>query len=159
MRIRIIAVGKIKESYLQEGIAEYEKRLRPYTNLQILEIPDEKRPLSATASVEARAMGKEGERIIAVIPPGSFVVALDPRGITKSSEDFATTFRQWGLAGKSHICFLIGGDLGFAPAVLARSDERLSLSKMTFTHPIARFLLLEQIYRAQRINHGEPYHK
>lgn len=159
MQIRIIAVGKIKESYLQEGIAEYEKRLRPYTKLQILEIPDEKRPPAATASVEVRAMEKEGERILAAIPPGSFVVALDPRGTIKSSEEFAMTFRQWGLAGKSHICFLIGGDLGFAPAVLTRADERLSLSQMTFTHPIARFLLLEQIYRAQRINHGEPYHK
>ncbi|MEI8331501.1 MAG: 23S rRNA (pseudouridine(1915)-N(3))-methyltransferase RlmH [Methanomicrobiales archaeon] len=159
MQIRIIAVGKIKERYLQEGVAEFEKRLRPYTKLQILEIPDEKRPLAATTSVEARAMEKEGERILAAIPPGAFIVALDPSGTIKSSEEFAVTFRHWGLAGKNHICFLIGGDLGFAPAVLTRSDERLSLSRMTFTHPMARFLLLEQIYRVQRINHGEPYHK
>jgi len=159
MQVRIIAVGNIKEKFLQEGIAEYEKRLRPYVKLHILEIPDEKRPISATASVEARAMEKEGERILAALPAGSIVVALDVQGVFSSSEEFAMTFRQWELAGKSQICFLIGGDLGFAPAVLTRSDQHLSLSRMTFTHPIARFLLLEQIYRVQRINHGEPYHK
>ena len=104
-------------------------------------------------------MEKEAERILAAVPAGSFVVALDPDGTGRSSEEFAGGFRQWELAGKSHICFLIGGDLGFAPAVLTRSDQRLSLSRMTFTHPIARFILLEQVYRAQRINHGEPYHK
>ena len=159
MQVTIIAVGKIKEKFLQEAIAEYEKRLRPYMKLHILEIPEEKRPVAATASVETRAMEKEGERIVAAIPTGSFVIALDAQGTGRSSEEFATAFRQWELAGKSHICFLVGGDLGFAPAILARSDKQLSLSRMTFTHPIARFLLLEQIYRALRINHGEPYHK
>jgi 23S rRNA (pseudouridine1915-N3)-methyltransferase len=159
VQVTIIAVGKIKEKFLQEAIAEYEKRLRPYVKLHILEIPEEKRPVSATVSVETRAMEKEGERILAAIPDASVVVTLDAQGTNRSSEEFATTFRQWELAGKSHICFMIGGDLGFAPAVIARSDQRLSLSRMTFTHPIARFLLLEQVYRAQRINHGEPYHK
>jgi len=159
MQLTIIAVGKIKEKFLQEAIAEYEKRLRPYVKLHIHEIPEEKRPGSATEPVEVRAMEKEAERILAAVPAGSFVVALDPDGTGRSSEEFAGGFSQWELAGKSHICFLIGGDLGFAPAVLARSDQRLSLSRMTFTHPIARFILLEQVYRAQRINHGEPYHK
>ena len=159
MQLTVIAVGKVKEKFLQEAIAEYEKRLRPYTKLHILEIPEEKRPGSATKSVEVRAMEKEAERILTAVPAGSFVVALDPEGMARSSEEFAAAFRQWELAGKSHICFIIGGDLGIAPSVLACSDQRLSLSRMTFTHPIARVLLLEQAYRAQRINHGEPYHK
>jgi 23S rRNA (pseudouridine1915-N3)-methyltransferase len=159
MQITIIAVGKIKEKFLQEAIAEYEKRLRPYLRLHVIEIPEEKRPVSATESTGARAMEKEGERILAAVPPGSCMVALDLQGTHRSSEEFATAFREWELGGKSHICFLIGGDLGFAPGVIARSDQCLSLSRMTFTHPVARFLLLEQVYRAQRINHGEPYHK
>ena len=159
MQITIIAVGKIKEKFLQEAIAEYEKRLRPYLKLHVIEIPEEKRPVSATESAGVRAKEKEGERILAAVPAGSVVTALDIQGTLWSSEEFATAFRAWELGGKSHICFLIGGDLGFAPAVISRSDQRLSLSRMTFTHPIARFLLLEQIYRAQRINHGEPYHK
>jgi len=159
MQITIIAVGKIKEKFLQEAIAEYEKRLRPYLKLHVTEIPEEKRPVSATESAGVRAKEKEGERILAAVPAGSFVVALDTQGTPWSSEEFATAFRAWELGGKSHVCFLIGGDIGFAPAVIARSDQCLSLSRMTFTHPIARFLLLEQVYRAQRINHGEPYHK
>jgi 23S rRNA (pseudouridine1915-N3)-methyltransferase len=159
MQITIIAVGKIKEKFLQEAIAEYEKRLRPYLKLHVIEIPEEKRPASAAESAGIRAMEKEGERILAAVPPGSYIVVLDLQGTHRSSEEFATAFREWELGGKSHICFLIGGDLGVAPAVIARSDQRLSLSRMTFTHPIARFLLIEQVYRAQRINHGEPYHK
>jgi len=159
VQVTIIAVGKIKEKFLQEAIAEYEKRLRPYVKLHILEIPEEKRLASAMESAEIRAMEKEGERILAAVPDGSFVIALDLKGNVRSSEEFAAAFRQWELAGRSHICFLVGGDLGFAPAVLSRSDQLLSLSRMTFTHPVARFLLLEQVYRVQRINRGEPYHK
>jgi 23S rRNA (pseudouridine1915-N3)-methyltransferase len=159
MQIKIIAVGKIKEAFLRDGIAAYEKRLRPYVKLQIVELAEEKRPVSASASVQAVAREKEGERILAVIPNRSFVVALDVKGTNWSSEEFADAFRQWELAGKSLLVFVIGGDLGVSPGVLARSDCRLSLSKMTFTHPMARLLLLEQVYRAYRIKCGEPYHK
>ena len=159
MQIRIIAVGKIKEKFLQEGIAEYEKRLRPYVKLQIVEVSEEKRPASASSSVERTAMEKEGERILAAIPDGSFVIVLDIRGQSLSSEELAQSFRQWELAGQNQLAFVIGGDLGLSPAVLARSDLRLSFSRMTFTHPMARFLLVEQVYRAFRILRGEPYHK
>jgi len=159
MQILIIAVGKIKEKYLQEGIAEYSKRLRPYVKLNILEIAEEKRPASASVSVETAAKKKEGERILAAIPSGSFVVSLDAGGLSWSSGELAETFRQWELAGKNQITFIIGGDLGLSPAVLEQSGIRLSFSKMTFTHPIARLLLVEQIYRACKINHNEPYHK
>jgi 23S rRNA (pseudouridine1915-N3)-methyltransferase len=159
MQIRIIAVGKIKEKFLQEGIAEYEKRLRPYVKLQIIELPDEKRPASASPATESAAMEKEGERILSSIPSGAFVVCLDLKGLSWSSEDLAGAFSAWELAGKNPVVFVIGGDLGLSPAILARSDCRLSLSKMTFTHPMARLLLVEQIYRACRIRSGEPYHK
>jgi len=159
MQVQIIAVGKIKEKYLREGIAEYEKRLRPYVNLQILELAEEKRHSSMSVSAEKAATEKEGERILAAIPPGSFIIALDVKGTGRSSVELAESFRQRELAGKNQITFVIGGDLGLSLTVLSRSDMRLSLSKMTFTHPMARLLLLEQIYRACRINHNEPYHK
>jgi 23S rRNA (pseudouridine1915-N3)-methyltransferase len=159
MQVHIIAVGKIKEKYLQLGILEYEKRLRPYAKLHIVELPEEKRPVSASSSIEAAAIEKEGERICAAIPNGSFVIALDVRGVSWSSEELADAFREWEIAGKNQVAFVIGGDLGLSPAVLSRSDLRLSLSKITFTHPMARLLLLEQVYRAFRILRGEPYHK
>jgi len=159
MQIQIIAVGKIKEKFLQEGIAEYEKRLHPYVKLKIVELAEEKRPISASLSAGKGAMEKEGVRILAAIPPGSFIIALDVKGTGWSSEELAEFFRQKELAGKNQITFVIGGDLGLSPEVLARSGMRLSLSNMTFTHPMARFLLLEQVYRACRITSGEPYHK
>jgi 23S rRNA (pseudouridine1915-N3)-methyltransferase len=159
MQIRIVAVGKIKEKFLQDGILEFEKRLRPYAKVQVIEIAEERRPLSASPSTETAAMEKEGERILAAVPPGSVVIALDVKGQAVSSPELSDAFRQWELAGKSQLAFIIGGDLGLSPAVLSGSDLRLSLSKMTFTHPMARFILLEQIYRAFRILRGEPYHK
>ena len=159
MQIRVIAVGRIKEKYLQDGIAEYEKRLRPYAKVQIVEIAEEKRPATATPSIEKITLEKEGERILAVVPEGSFLIALDVKGISWSSEELAASFREWELSGQNQLAFVIGGDLGLSPAVIARSDLRLSLSKMTFTHPLARLLIVEQVYRAFRIMRGEPYHK
>ncbi len=159
MQIRIIAVGKIKEKYLQEGIAEYEKRLRPYTKLQVVELAEEKRPLSVSPANESIAKEKEGDRILAAIPEGSIVITLDMRGQSWSSENLAGSFREWELSGQNQLVFVIGGDLGLSPVVLSRSNLCLSFSKMTFTHPIARLLLFEQVYRAFRILRGEPYHK
>ncbi len=159
MQIRIIAVGKIKERYLQDGIFEYLKRLRPYANVQVVEIADEKRPASATPAIESAAMEKEGDRILAAIPEGSHIIALDVQGQNWSSEQLAASLGEWELSAKNQLAFIIGGDLGLSPAVLARSNLRLSLSKMTFTHPMARLFMLEQVYRAFRILRGEPYHK
>jgi 23S rRNA (pseudouridine1915-N3)-methyltransferase len=159
MQIRIIAVGKIKDKFLQDGIAEYEKRLRPYAKVQVVEIPDEKRPASASPAIEAAALEKEGERILAVIPDSSLIITLDVKGKNWSSEELAVSVGEWELSGKNQLAFVIGGDLGLSRAVLARSDLHLSLSKMTFTHPMARLLLLEQVYRAFRILRNEPYHK
>jgi 23S rRNA (pseudouridine1915-N3)-methyltransferase len=159
MQIHIIAVGKVKEPFLRDGIAEYEKRLRPYLKLRIVEIPEEKRPQPAPPAAGAAAMEKEGQRILAAIPDGSLVAALDIGGRGLTSREFAASLRAWELAGRNPVAFILGGDLGLAPQVLDRSDLRLSLSPMTFTHPMARFILLEQVYRACRINSGEPYHK
>ena len=159
MQIRIIAVGKIKEPFLQEGIAEYEKRLRPYARVQITEIPEEKRPAAASPSTERAALEKEGERILAAVPENAFVVGLVIRGQDWSSTAFAEALSHWELEGRSSVAFLIGGDLGLSPEVIQQCDLRLSLSAMTFTHPMARLILIEQIYRAFRIIRGEPYHK
>jgi len=159
VQIRIIAVGKIKERFLQDGIAEYEKRLRPYVKLQIAEIAEEKRPASASAAMESAAMEKEGQRILAAIPDGSFVIALDVNGQSWSSEELARHLGTWELAGTNSLAIIIGGDLGLGNNVLAQCRLRLSLSPMTFTHPMARLILIEQLYRACRIRSGEPYHK
>lgn len=159
MQIRVVAVGKVKEKFLQEGIAVYEKRLRPYVKLEVIEISEEKRPVSASPATETVAREKEGERILTAIPEGSLVVALDLNGQGWTSGDLADAFRVWRLAGRNNVVFVIGGDLGLSHVFLARCDLRLSLSNMTFTHPMARLLLLEQIYRAYLINSGEPYHK
>lgn len=159
MQIHIIAVGKIKESFFRNGIAEYEKRLRPYAKVEVVEIPEERRPLPASAATESCAMEKEAERILTALPRDAFVFALDRTGEDWSSEELAASFSSRQISGQNRIAFVIGGDLGLAPAVLARSGMRLSLSRMTFTHPMARLVLLEQIYRAFRIVHGEPYHR
>jgi len=159
MQIRVIAVGRIKEKFLQEGIAEYEKRLRPYVKLQIVELAEEKRPHPASPANESAAIEKEGERILGAIPEGSFIIALDVKGQGWSSEDLAASFGERELSGQNSLVFTIGGDLGLSPVVIARSNLCLSLSHMTFTHPMARFILLEQVYRAFRILRGEPYHK
>jgi len=159
MQVRLIAVGKIKERFLTEGIAEYEKRLVPYLKLSIVEIPEERRGVHANAGEEAQAVEREGERILAAIPDGAFVVALDVRGKELSSEQLAAKLHDWQMAGVSPVVFVIGGDLGISGPVLSRAGLRLSLSPMTFTHQMVRMIILEQIYRACRINSGEPYHK
>ena len=159
MQVRIIAVGKIKERFLSEGIAEYTKRLSPYLKLSIVEIPEEHRGTRASAGQEELAKEKEGGRILAAIPEHAYVVALDLRGTEISSIELAARMHDWQLAGTNTIAFVIGGDLGLSDAVINRAAFRLSLSPLTFTHPMARLILVEQLYRACRINSGEPYHK
>ena len=159
MQVRIIAVGKIKERFLTEGIAEYEKRLTPYLKLAIVEVADEKRGVHSSAGHEQLIKDREGERILAAIPDGAYVVVLDVRGKELSSEALAARLHDWQLAGTHIIAMIIGGDLGLSDAVLSRADLRLSISPMTFTHQMVRLILLEQVYRACRINSGEPYHK
>ncbi|WP_394581519.1 23S rRNA (pseudouridine(1915)-N(3))-methyltransferase RlmH [Cytobacillus firmus] len=159
MNISIITVGKLKEKYLKQGIDEYLKRLSAYAKMDIIEVPDEKAPeeLSETEMVQVKQ--KEGERILAKIHPDAHVIALAIEGKMKSSEELADTLDKLATYGKSKIAFVIGGSLGLSQEVLQRADEKLSFSKMTFPHQLMKLILLEQIYRAFRINRGEPYHK
>ncbi len=159
MQILIIAVGKIKEKYLQDGIAEYQKRLRPYVKMNILEIAEDKRIGHLTPSDQKRIKEAEGMRILGSIPQDSFVIVLDINGVHWSSETLAENLRQYEIAGRNSLSIIIGGDLGLSDAVIARSNIRLSLSLMTFTHQMIRLIILEQIYRACKINRNEPYHK
>ncbi|MDD1691970.1 MAG: 23S rRNA (pseudouridine(1915)-N(3))-methyltransferase RlmH [Methanoregula sp.] len=159
MQILIIAVGKIKDKYLEDGIAEYSKRLRPYLKLKILEIPEEKRTGHLTPSDQKRIREAEGIRILRSIPMESVIIALVIDGVHWSSETLAENLRQYEIAGRNPLTIIIGGDLGLADAVIARSTVRLSISPMTFTHQMIRLIILEQIFRACKINHNEPYHK
>ena len=159
MQILIIAVGKIKEKYLQDGIAEYQKRLRPYVKMIILEIAEEKRIGHLTPSDQKRIKEAEGMRILGSIPQDSFIIVLDVNGVHWSSETLAENLRRYEIGGRNSLSIIIGGDLGLSDAVIARSNIRLSFSLMTFNHPMARLIILEQIYRACKINRNEPYHK
>ena len=159
MQVRIIAVGKIKEKFLSEGIAEYEKRLGPYLNVSFCEITEEKKRGAIKEGQVSAQKEREGERILAAIPDQAYVVVLDVRGKELSSESFAARIRNLQLAGTSQVIFVIGGDAGLSDKVLARAAFRLSLSPMTFTHQMVRLIFMEQLYRACRINNGEPYHK
>ena len=159
MQILIIAVGKIKEKYLQDGIAEYQKRLRPYVKMNILEIAEDKRIGHLTPSDQKRIKEAEGMRILGSIPQDSFIIVLDVNGVHWSSETLAENLKRYEIAGRNSLSIIIGGDLGLSDAVIARSNIRLSLSLMTFTHQMIRLIILEQIYRACKINRNEPYHK
>jgi 23S rRNA (pseudouridine1915-N3)-methyltransferase len=159
MQIQIVAVGKLKESYLVQGIAEYTKRLGPYAKLQIVELPDEKAPESMSAAEERQVREREGERILAALRPEAYVVALAIDGKALSSEELAARLEELATYGRSQVAFVIGGSLGLAPAVLARAELRLSFGRMTLPHQLMRLVLAEQVYRAFKIMRGEPYHK
>lgn len=159
MKITILCVGKIKEKYLQEGIGEYRKRLGKYVRLDILEVPDEKTPDRASEAEEAMIRRTEGEKLLKHIKPEDLVVTLAIDGKMLDSVALSRQLETWGVQGKSHIVFVIGGSLGLSPEVLSRGDFSLSFSKMTFPHQLMRMILLEQIYRSYRIMHNEPYHK
>lgn len=159
MKITIITVGKIKEKYLRDAIAEYTKRLSKYCKLEILEVADEKTPDNASEVVEDNIRQKEGERILKYVKDDAYVVTLEIGGKMLDSVEFANKIEQLGIQGKSHICFIIGGSIGLGKEVLKRSDFAISFSKMTFPHQLMRVILLEQIYRGYRIISGEPYHK
>lgn len=159
MNISIITVGKLKEKYLKQGIDEYLKRLSAYAKMDIIEVPDEKAPEELSDIEMIQVKQKEGERILAKIHPDAHVIALAIEGKMKSSEELADTIDKLATYGKSKIAFVIGGSLGLSQEVLHRADEKLSFSKMTFPHQLMKLVLLEQVYRAFRINRGEPYHK
>ena len=159
MKITVITVGKIKEKYLKDAIAEYSKRLSRYCKLEILEVADEKTPDGASEIVAENIREKEGERILKLIKEDAYVITLEISGKMLTSEELADRIETLGIQGKSHLVFVIGGSIGLGREVLRRSDYALSFSKMTFPHQLMRVILLEQIYRSYRIINGEPYHK
>ncbi|WP_026568081.1 23S rRNA (pseudouridine(1915)-N(3))-methyltransferase RlmH [Bacillus sp. UNC41MFS5] len=159
MNISIITVGKLKEKYLKQGIEEYLKRLTAYAKVDVIEVPDEKAPEILSELEMVQVKQKEGERILAKISQDTYVIALAIQGKLGSSEELADSLDKLATYGKSKIAFVIGGSLGLSEEVIKRSNEQLSFSRMTFPHQLMRLILVEQIYRAFRINRGEPYHK
>ena len=164
MKITLAVVGKIKEKYWNMAIEEYTKRLSRYASVSICQTADEPTPDHASPAQELQIKEKEGERLLREIgkydrSADTYVIALAIDGRSYASVGFSKHLESLQVKGYSHILFVIGGSLGLSDAVLRRADEKLSFSAMTFPHQMMRVILLEQIYRAQRIARGEPYHK
>jgi 23S rRNA (pseudouridine1915-N3)-methyltransferase len=159
VNINIIAVGKLKEKYLKQGIDEYRKRLSAYANIQVIELADEKAPENMSDAEASQVKEKEGERILSKVPDDAHVIALAIKGKKWTSEQLAKELNDSALYGRSKITFIIGGSLGLSDKVLKRANIHLSFSDMTFPHQLMRLILMEQVYRAFKINRGEPYHK
>ena len=159
MNITIIGPGRLKESYLREACMEYEKRLSRYARVKIISVDDEPVPDQASEALMDQIRNREGERILKMVPSSGYVIALAIPGKQLSSEQFAGQIGQILVEGRSDLYFLIGGSIGLSRSCLERADLQLSFSKMTFPHQLMRVILLEQIYRAFRILHHEPYHK
>ncbi len=159
MKITILCVGKIKESFYREAVGEYAKRLSRYCRLEIVEVADDRTPDKASAALEDQIREREADRLLAHLEEGAFVYTLEIQGKRYTSEGFAKVINQAGLSGQSHLVFVIGGSLGLHEKVRKRSQQAVSFSDMTFPHQLMRVILCEQIYRAYRIISGEPYHK
>lgn len=159
LNIKIISVGKLKEKYLIQGINEYVKRLKAYGKIELIEVSDEKAPENLSEAQMRQVKEKEGERILNKIKEQEYVYALAIEGKNPTSEAFAKEMNQLGIQGKSQLTFVIGGSLGLSEAVMKRSNTQISFGKMTYPHQLMRLILVEQIYRAFRINTGAPYHK
>ena len=156
MNIKIIALGKIKEKFLKEGIDEFLKRLTPYASVEVLELsPIEIKDENLTAKI----LEQEGEKILSHIKPQSYVITMEINGKMFSSEEFAKKIENLTYDGTSEIIFIIGSSCGISPIVSNRANLKMSMSKMTFLHQFARLILIEQIYRAFKILKGETYHK
>ena len=158
MTVRIVCVGKLKERYFEDACAEFQKRLGRFCTLEIIELPDEKAPESLHPAEEDIVREKEGKRILKAIGAKDFVVALAIDGKQMRSEEFAAFLEEKETEARV-LTFVIGGSLGLSPEVYARANTRISFSKMTFPHRIARLLLLEQLYRGFKIRAHEAYHK
>ena len=159
MKITIVCVGKIKEKFYRDAIAEFEKRLSKYCKFEIVEVADEKTPDKATVAEEEQIKEKEAVRILSKIKDDAFVCTLEIAGKKFTSEGFAEKIQNLTVSGKSNIVFVIGGSLGLHNSVLARSNQAISFSDMTFPHQLMRVILCEQVYRAFRIINNEPYHQ
>ncbi len=159
MRITILAVGTLKETYLRDFCAEYLKRLSLYCEVSIKEIKEESIPDKASKAIGEGVKKKEGDRILSLLSPGDFLVALDLNKQEPDSVELAHKLEGWLSTSGSRLFFAIGGSLGLSEEVRKRADASISLSRLTFTHQMSRIILLEQLYRSFRILRNEPYHK
>ena len=159
MKITILCVGKIKEKFYRDAREEYVKRLSRYCKLEIIEVMDEQTPDKASVALEDQIKAKEAERLLAKVREDAFLCTLEIGGKKFDSEGFAAWMDKAVVEGRGSLCFVIGGSLGLHAAVTKRANFHLSFSDMTFPHQLMRVILCEQIYRAFRINNGEPYHK
>lgn len=157
--IRIVAVGRVKEKWMREGIGEYVRRIMPYEKIEIIEVDDEKAPESNSEAENEKVKQMEGNRILKAIRDGEHVILLDLAGKEMDSVKLSEYIDRIHTGGCSRITFVIGGSLGLSKEVIARADTRWKLSPNTFPHQLCRIIVLEQIYRAFRILHHEPYHK
>lgn len=159
MQVRVIGVGRVKENYIREGIRDYCTRIMPYMRIELHDIPDEKIPERLGEREREDLLAREGARILAATEGTAIQIACAVDGEPWSSEELAARLKKWELSGQSRVAFVVGGPLGLAGPVLSAATHVLSLSRMTFPHQLARLILLEQIFRACRINSGEAYHK
>lgn len=159
MRITVIAVGKLKEKYLKQGIEEYSKRLSRFCDLELIEVDDEQAPENLSAAQELQLKRKEAERIEKRVRTGSLLILLDVAGEKPDSVELAHKLSSFFISGSSHLTFVIGGSLGLDADLVRKADYRLSLSNLTFPHQLARLVLMEQLFRAFKIMKGETYHK
>ena len=159
MNINIICIGKLKEKYWKDAIDEYSKRISRFAKLQVIELKETRVSDNPSQAEEEKVKESEGEEILKKIKQGDYVITLEILGKQLDSVQLADKIRTLGIEGKSNIDFVIGGSLGLSPAVSKRADFKLSFSKMTFPHQMMRVILLEQVYRAFKINNNETYHK
>ena len=157
LHIDIVCIGKIKENYLKEAVSEYSKRLSKYCVLNIIELNDESLPTKLNDSLSFEIKNKESNSILSHIKKDSYIIALDLKGKSYSSEEFSNKIENLSITN-SHITFLIGGSLGMTEELLNKSNELICFSKMTFPHQLIRVFLLEQLFRAFKISHNENYH-
>ena len=159
MNIKILCIGKLKEKYWVDAVAEYSKRLTPYCSLEIVEMKESRLKQNAGPSEEEEVKVNEGREILEKIALADYVITLEIKGKRLSSEQLADKMADLAIRGKSDIDFVIGGSLGLSADVSRRANYKLSFSDMTFPHQMMRVILLEQIYRSYKIQRGEPYHK
>mgnify|MGYP000426006978 FL=1 len=159
MKIKIVTVGKLKEKYLKDGIAEYTKRISRFAKLEMIELTDEKTPDKASELENKKILETEGARILSKVGERDFVVVLAIEGKTLSSEEFSKQLEQASIKGYSTLTFIIGGSLGLAPIVKNRANLFVSFGRLTLPHQLMRLVLVEQVYRAFTIQQGSPYHK
>ena len=159
MKIKVVTVGKLKEKYLKDGIAEYSKRISRFAKLEMIELADEKTPDRASESENQKILEIEGQRILSKVGDRDFVIVLAIEGKTLSSEEFSKQLEEASIKGFSTLTFIIGGSLGLSSSVKNRANLSVSFGRLTLPHQLMRLVLAEQIYRAFTIQQGSPYHK